>query len=143
MGSFYSYLHMVNCLLEIGNVISRITLVLYVAEKMRIWLTCSLNALYQMEFGCVFGIGFVWISSWDLQIWFFALRGTYRGNSYIAKVRATAVAACVYHIWNARNRAIFEGENASIDVVSRKVKIVVLQCLAMDSPDLWLAQMAL
>lgn len=56
-------------------------------------------------------------------------RGVYRGNSYLAKARCNATAACVYFIWNARNRAVFEGKEASAEDIVRRIKIVVLRCL--------------
>lgn len=57
-----------------------------------------------------------------------AFRGIYRGNSSIAKARVNAVAACVYAIWNARNRAIFEGERPIVDDIIRKIMIVTCRC---------------
>lgn len=62
-----------------------------------------------------------------------AFRGAYRGNSNLAKARTSAVAASIYHIWNARNRAIFEGEKANIEVIPRKIKIVVLRCIPIET----------
>lgn len=44
-----------------------------------------------------------------------AFRSIYRGNSYIAKARCNATAACVYAIWTARNRAIFEDEKPTAE----------------------------
>lgn len=58
-----------------------------------------------------------------------AFRGIYRGNSYLAKTRCNVVATCVYFIWTARNRAIFEDEKPSVQDIVHKIKISVFRCL--------------
>lgn len=58
-----------------------------------------------------------------------AFRSTYRGNSYISKLRSNALAATIYQIWNARNRALFENEAPVVEDIVRKIQIVVLRCV--------------
>lgn len=53
-----------------------------------------------------------------------AYRNVYRGNSRLAKMRCTALAACVYHVWNARNRALLENEAPNIEDIHKKIKIM-------------------
>lgn len=55
-------------------------------------------------------------------------KSLYRGSSNVAKMRCTSLAACVYHIWMARNRALFEGENTRIEDIIRKIQILTLRC---------------
>lgn len=49
-----------------------------------------------------------------------AFRGVYRGSS-----RNATVAATVYHIWNIRNRKLFDNVDADLDSVVRKIQIVI------------------
>lgn len=62
-----------------------------------------------------------------------AFRGVYRGGSMVAKQRVNALAAKVYLIWNARNRAIFDGESASLEAIVRRIQILVLRNAAMEA----------
>lgn len=57
-----------------------------------------------------------------------AFHGVYRGGSGMANMRTIALAACVYHIWNARNRALYEEENPDINGIILKIKILSLRC---------------
>lgn len=52
----------------------------------------------------------------------------------VAKQRVNSLAATVYLIWNAKNRAIFDGELASMDDIVRRIQIVVLWCLTRELP---------
>lgn len=56
-----------------------------------------------------------------------AFRGVYRGNSRIAKKRITAVAAAIYHIWNMRNRKLFETVTVEPEAILRKIQIMVFR----------------
>ncbi|XP_073291031.1 uncharacterized protein [Primulina huaijiensis] len=56
-----------------------------------------------------------------------AFRGVYRGSSALNKMRCVALAATVYHIWNIRNRKIFEDEQPNIEGTILKIKIHVLR----------------
>lgn len=54
-----------------------------------------------------------------------AFRGVYRGSSILAKMKNATVAATVYHIWNIRNRKLFDNVDADLDSVVRKIQIVI------------------
>ncbi|XP_073029391.1 uncharacterized protein [Primulina eburnea] len=58
-----------------------------------------------------------------------AFRSVYRGNSNIARLRFTAMAATVYHVWTMRNRVMFDGENLQVDDIVRKIQIHSYRCL--------------
>lgn len=57
-----------------------------------------------------------------------AFRGAYHGNSNLAKLRSVALGATIYLLWNARNRALFEGEKVCIEDIVRKIQILTLRC---------------
>lgn len=57
-----------------------------------------------------------------------AFIGAYRGSSLSAKRRVVAFAAGVYHIWNFRNRALFEDEVPDITGTAMKTKILTMRC---------------
>lgn len=65
-----------------------------------------------------------------------AFRGVYRGGALLSKLRVNALVVTVYFIWNARNRAIFDGELASVDDILRRIQIVVLRCTPMGTNTL-------
>lgn len=46
-----------------------------------------------------------------------AYRSTYKETSTLAKMRYAAFASCIYHVWNARNKAIFENEILNVENV--------------------------
>ena len=57
------------------------------------------------------------------------IRKEARGSSCRAKTRRMALACTVYHIWNARNRRIFEGHAQEVDVTVFKIKLQVYRAL--------------
>lgn len=59
-----------------------------------------------------------------------AFRHVYRGTSNLAKLRCSALAACIYHIWNARNRSLFEQESPIIEDIIKKIKIILFRCMS-------------
>lgn len=56
-----------------------------------------------------------------------AFRGVYRGNSLLSKFRITVVTASIYHIWDMRNRKLFDDEVVDPDAILRKIKIMVFR----------------
>ncbi|XP_075474412.1 uncharacterized protein LOC142505350 [Primulina tabacum] len=58
-----------------------------------------------------------------------AFRGIYKGNSLLAKMRVTALAATVYHVWNLRNRIMFDNERIDFDAIGFKIKIHTYRCV--------------
>ncbi|XP_073120838.1 uncharacterized protein [Henckelia pumila] len=56
-----------------------------------------------------------------------AFRGVYRGAGKLPNMRAMGLAACVYQVWNARNRAYFDNEDSDVDDMVRRIKILVLR----------------
>lgn len=58
-----------------------------------------------------------------------------RGSSVHCKARRAALASTVYHLWNARNRCIFEGSWMNSDIIIRKIKTHVYNVLYALYPD--------
>lgn len=58
-----------------------------------------------------------------------AYKRSYRGNSTLAKMRCAGLASCVYHIWNARNKAIFENEKMKPSDIDWKIKCTIFRCI--------------
>ncbi|XP_073024427.1 uncharacterized protein [Primulina eburnea] len=58
-----------------------------------------------------------------------AFRNHYGGKSTLDRMRIMALAATVYHIWNARNRSMFENEDPRLQDMVKRIKIVVLRCI--------------
>lgn len=58
------------------------------------------------------------------------LRRRFRGTGLRSKFCHVGVAATVYHIWNARNRAIFDGEKPEVDDIFRKIVIHMHRTMA-------------
>lgn len=56
-----------------------------------------------------------------------AFRTSYRGNSTLAKMRCAALAACIYHIWNARNMTLFDNEKMNAANILRKIKLIIFR----------------
>ena len=52
-----------------------------------------------------------------------------RGSGCNAKARRIALACTVYHIWNARNRKIFEGHATEVEVIVFTIKLNVYRTL--------------
>lgn len=66
-----------------------------------------------------------------------AYRTTYRGNSTLAKMRYAALAACVYHVWTARNKAIFENECFNMKNICYKIKCTIFRCIPGSGECFW------
>lgn len=60
------------------------------------------------------------------------LRSRFRGSSLRARRCHSGIASTVYHIWSARNRALFNNENPDVDAIFRKILIHVYRSLAPD-----------
>lgn len=60
-----------------------------------------------------------------------ALRGIYRGSTRRHKRRIATIAATIYHIWESRNKKIFENINPNLEQVTRKIKIDMLRIHAL------------
>ncbi|XP_073121801.1 uncharacterized protein [Henckelia pumila] len=58
-----------------------------------------------------------------------AFRGIYRGSSMMARMRVVALAACIYQVWTARNRASFEDIDPVMDEMFSRVPILVFRCI--------------
>ncbi|XP_075499775.1 uncharacterized protein LOC142538314 [Primulina tabacum] len=52
-----------------------------------------------------------------------AFRRQYRGTSMLTRMRITALAATVYHVWNMRNRVMFDQEKFCCQDIVMKIKI--------------------
>ena len=52
-----------------------------------------------------------------------------RGSGCNAKARCTALACTVYHIWNARNRRIFEGQTMEVEGIVFRIKLHVYRTI--------------
>ena len=52
-----------------------------------------------------------------------------RGSGCSAKARCTALACTVYHIWNARNRRIFEGQTMEVEGIVFRIKLHVYRTI--------------
>lgn len=50
-------------------------------------------------------------------------RGIYRGSTRKHKRNIATIAAMIYHIWDTRNKNIFEDANPDADKVMRKIQI--------------------
>ena len=57
------------------------------------------------------------------------IRRESRGSGRNAKARCMALACTVYHIWNARNRKMFEGQVLEVEVIIFKIKLHVYRTL--------------
>lgn len=58
-----------------------------------------------------------------------AFRSVYLGNTMLAKMRCAALAACIYHIWIASNRLLFENEKPCIQGILKTIKINLFRCV--------------
>lgn len=54
-----------------------------------------------------------------------AFRGIYRGSTNLHKRRIATTAATIYHIWDMRNRRIFQGEVPDLNQIVRKIKTII------------------
>lgn len=54
-----------------------------------------------------------------------AFRGLYRGSTAVHKNRIATIAATIYHIWDIRNRKIFDDENPNLNAVSEESKLLI------------------
>lgn len=66
---------------------------------------------------------------WSAATVLWAFRGVYHGNSMLSRLRCAALAACIYLIWNARNRALFDNEKADVAGISKKIKLLLFHCI--------------
>lgn len=53
----------------------------------------------------------------------------YWGTSMLSKMRIAALAACIYQIWNARNRALFENEALRAKDIFKNTKLIIFGCI--------------
>ncbi|XP_073061666.1 uncharacterized protein [Primulina eburnea] len=108
----------------------------YAIDKACILCDGNIESVDHLFFRCAFSIA-VWT---DIKNWLGmskimgsttavlrAYRNHYGGKSMLARLRASALAATVYHIWNARNRRMFDDEKPRIEDIVKTIKILVLQ----------------
>ena len=57
------------------------------------------------------------------------IRKESRGSGCNAKARCMALACTVYHIWNARNRRIFEGQAMEVEGIVFRIKLHVYRTI--------------
>ncbi|XP_073149120.1 uncharacterized protein [Henckelia pumila] len=67
----------------------------------------------------------------QLEIWFGKKHGFYRGTTMNKRRCQEGVVAVLYHLWEARNRAIFEAEHPNIDAIIRKIIIHIHRALSL------------
>lgn len=60
------------------------------------------------------------------------IRRRFRGNGVHVRYCQSGIAAVVYHIWQARNRAIFDNERPDVEALFRKVLIHIHRSQAPD-----------
>jgi len=60
-----------------------------------------------------------------------------RGSSGRAKAKKVALACTVYHIWNARNRRMFEGQVQQVEPIVFKIKLHIYKTLFSLDPDVY------
>lgn len=65
-----------------------------------------------------------------------AFHGIYRGSTRIHKTRHATIAETIYHIWDIRNKKIFENENPELKKVLWQIKITMhsIRALKMTQP---------
>ncbi|XP_073060321.1 uncharacterized protein [Primulina eburnea] len=110
----------------------------YAIDKACILCDGNIESVDHLFFRCAFSIA-VWT---DIKNWLGmskimgsttavlrAYRNHYGGKSMLARLRASALAATVYHIWNARNRRMFDDEKPRIEDIVKTIKILVLRCI--------------
>lgn len=129
-GLLYGCSRMENSWQETDQEICQIKNVSCVKRKMKHLITCFLNCKQSNE---VWNTIRNWLGMRKIMGSFTAVlkayRTTFRGNSILAKMRCAALASCIYHIWNARNRAIFENEKMNTEDIFWKTKCIIFRCL--------------